>query len=255
MIYLPRNTIFFISVAMFAASCGSYKQNIMFSTPEGFEPDQVALAASHTLRDYLIGKNDLLNIDIFSNNGERLIDPNPELTTGAAQTRTEREKVDYLVNTGGEVKLPMVGSIKVEGYTLRQAEEAVQQEYSKFFKDPYVRITFTNKRAVLLGATGGQVIPLANQNMHLTEVLALGKGLDNGSKAHSIRVLRGEQVFVVDLSTIAGYRTGNILIQPGDIIYVEPVRRPASEALRDYGSLLSILVSLASLAVVIISVN
>ncbi len=251
---LVRNT-FWIGVATWMASCASYKQNIMFSAPEGFESDKIALAANHALQDYLIQKNDYLSIEVFSNNGERLIDPNPELTTGNTQANGEREKVSYLVATDGEVRLPMVGNIKMEGYTLRQAEIAVQDAYSKFFKDPYVAITFTNKRAVLLGAIGGQVIPLANQNMHLTEVLALGKGLDNGSKAHSIRVLRGEEVFLVDLSTIAGYRTGNILIQPGDIIYVEPVRRPASEALRDYGSLLSILVSLASLAVVIISVN
>ena len=254
MIYLARN-IFWITFAGWIASCASYKQNIMFNTPEGFEPSNIALAANHALQDYLIQKNDYLTIEVFSNNGERLIDPNPELTTTNPAGNTQKEKVSYLVATDGEVKLPMVGNIKMEGYTLRQAETVIQKEYAKFFKDPYVAITFTNKRAVLLGSMGGQVIPLANQNMHLTEVLALGKGLDNSSKAHSIRVLRGEEVFLVDLSTVEGYRTGNILIQPGDIIYVEPVRRPASEALRDYGSLLSILVSLASLAVVIISVN
>lgn len=254
MIYLLRN-IFWIGIATWMASCASYKQNIMFKTPEGFEPDQITLAANHTLQDYLIRKNDYLNVDIFSNHGERLIDPNPELTANNPQANVQREKVNYLVTTDGEVKLPMVGNIKLEGQTLRQAEVIVQKEYGKFFKDPYAVITFANKRAVLLGSMGGQVIPLTNQNMHLTEVLALGKGLDNSSKAHTIRILRGQEVFLVDLSTIDGYRTGNILIQPGDIIYVEPVRRPASEALRDYGSLLSILVSLASLAVVIISVN
>jgi polysaccharide export outer membrane protein len=103
--------------------------------------------------------------------------------------------------------------------------------------------------------SGGQVIPLTNQNMKLTEVLALGKGLDNNSKAHNIRLLRGDDVFVIDFSTIEGYRLGNMFIQPGDIIYIEPVRRPFSEALRENGSFISIIVSLASLVVIILNVN
>jgi polysaccharide export outer membrane protein len=82
------------------------------------------------------------------------------------------------------------------------------------------------------------------------EVLAMAKGLPNDAKAQNIRILRGEQVFIVDLSTIEGYKEGNMLIQPGDIVYVEPVRRPVSEALRDYAALFTIFISLATFILV-----
>ena len=238
-----------------SVSCGSYKQNLMFKTPEGFNGSEISPDAVKAVQDYAIQKNDLLSIEVFSNNGERLIDPNPELTDSNPNQKGENEKIKYLVTINGQVKLPLINEIKVESLTLHQAEIAIQQEYAKFFKDPYVMINFENKRAILLGATGGQVIPLVNQNTKLAEVLALGKGLDNNANAHNIRILRGDDVFIVDLSTIEGYRSGNIIIQPGDIIYVEPIRRPFSEGLRENGSLISIIVSLASLVVIILNVK
>jgi len=224
----------------------------MFKAPEGFTPVGLTPEINRPV-DYIIKQNDQLIIEVFSNSGERLIDPNPELSKVAQGA--EKEKVIYLVAINGNVKLPLVNEIKLEGLTLVQAESLVQEHYAKFFKDPYVVIGFSNKRAILLGATGGQVIPLTNQNMRLTEVLALGKGLDNNAKANNVRVLRGDDVFIIDLSTIEGYRAGNLFIQPGDIIYVEPIRRPFSEAIRENGSIISIVVSLASLVVIILNLK
>jgi polysaccharide export outer membrane protein len=226
----------------------------MFKPPENFQPKEITSESIKIIQDYIIQKNDLLTVEVFSNNGERLIDPNPELTNSKVQG-SEREKITYLVTANGNAKLPLINEVKVEGLTLRQAEVSVQIEYAKYFKDPYVVMHFVNKRAVLLGATGGQVIPLNNQNMRLTEVLALGKGLDNNAQAQNIRVLRNDDVYLINLSTIEGYKEGNILIQPDDIIYVEPIRRPFTEAVRENGSIISIVVSLASLVVIILNVR
>jgi polysaccharide export outer membrane protein len=64
--------------------------------------------------------------------------------------------------------------------------------------------------------------------------------------------LRGDQVFVADFSTFEGYTRHNMIVAPGDVIYVEPIRRPFSEGLRDYGPLISIITSLTTLIVVIV---
>ena len=108
---------------------------------------------------------------------------------------------------------------------------------------------------LLLGALGGQVIPLENENIRLVEVLALAKGLDNNAKAQNMRLIRGDKVYEIDFSTIEGFKNGNMLIQSGDIVYVEPVRRPFSEGLRDYAGIISMMVALATLITVISSVN
>lgn len=226
----------------------------MFKTAEGFKPDAITKEATHVERNYVIQRNDYLKLDVYSNKGERLIDPNPELSSSTgtpSQNEDNKVRPNYLVDLAGITKFPMIGEIKVEGLTLRQAEAIIQKEYEKYFKEPFAVLTYANKRVIVLGAPGGQVIPITNQNMNLTEVLALAKGVDNNAKAQNIRVLRNEQVFVIDLSTIEGYKSSNLLIQPGDIVYIEPIRRPVSEAFKDYAGIFSVTISLVSLVIVL----
>jgi polysaccharide biosynthesis/export protein len=237
--------------------CASYKQNIMLKTPEGFQSAPISKEILEAERNYVIQKNDMLKLEVYSNKGERIIDPNPDLSNpnGITNDRDSRPQVNYLVDLNGVVKFPMVGEMKMEGLTLRQAESILQVEYERFFKESFTVLTFQNKRVIVLGAVGGQVIPLNNQNVTLAEILALAKGVPNDSKVGNIRIVRGDKVFQVDLSTLEGFKSGNMIIEPGDIIYVEPIRRPFAEGLKDYTGLLSLFISMLSLIVVLRSLK
>ncbi|HET9053013.1 MAG TPA: polysaccharide biosynthesis/export family protein [Cyclobacteriaceae bacterium] len=222
----------------------------MFKVPQQAVIKQQAEEAQ---RNYAIQPNDYLKLAVYTNKGERIIDPDLELYKDIPpQTGNMKPDPSYLVDVNGVVKLPKVGELKLQGLTIRQAEEMLQQEFAKFYTQPFVTLQYTNKRVILLGSPGGAVLPLVNENVTLAEILALGKGIDNFGKAHNIRVLRGEAFFVVDFSTLEGYRKGNMIMQHGDIVYVEPVRRPVSEAVRDYGPLLSLAVSISTLIIVLI---
>lgn len=242
---------FLFCLALMLGGCASYKQNIMLRTPEDFKSAQVTREILQAERNYIIQKNDYLKLEVFTNKGERIIDPNPEVSRPNGATEVVRPQPLYLVDLNGIIKFPVVGEVKLEGLTLRQAESILQTEYNKYFEDCFTLLSFQNKRVIILGAVGGQVIPLNNQNVPLAEVLALSKGLANDAKAHNIRLVRGDQVFLIDFSTVAGFQAGNMIVAPGDIIYVEPVRRPLAEGLRDYGTLLSLFISTLSLILVI----
>lgn len=243
--------IFFIALTFFVLSCGSYRRNIMF------RPDETTLLrakeeSQKADRNYIIRKNDLLKVNVFTNQGERIIDPDFELLKGIGQQGAQlKPDPEYLVNSDGIVRLPLVGDIKVEGLTLRQAEEMLQKAYSSYYTNPYVMLTCTSNRVVVLGLPQSKVIPLPYENITLAEVIAMAGGLDRDSRADNIRIIRGDQFYIADLSTLNGYTKNNLLIQPGDIVYIEPIRRPASEALRDYIALVSILSSLSTLVIVL----
>ena len=224
----------------------------MFQTTPG---TKLSSLASDAEKNYLIQKNDLLELQVYTNKGEALVDPGVDPATrqaprelGEAGTRQT-----YLVDQNGVVKFPRIDAIKVEGLTIRQAEEILEKQYNLPFVESFVLLKFANKRAIILGSPGGQVIPLTNENTRLTEVLALAKGLDNDAKAQNIRVIRGDEVMVADFSTFEGYQKNNIVIQSGDIIYVEPIRRPFSEGFREYAPVISMITSTTALVVVIIS--
>jgi polysaccharide export outer membrane protein len=254
---MPNRLLLLISVV--AASCSSYKQNIMFKPGEGFKADTKALETAE--KNYVIQVNDYLKLDVYSNKGERIIDPNGELystTNGnGSQNQSTRIPPSYLVTVDGLVKFPMIEPVSIVGMTIREAEIRLQSEYNRYYKECYVILTFSNKRVIVLGAPGGQVIPLINENVSVVEVLAMAKGLGNGNdgKSSNIRLIRGNNAYVLDLSTIEGIKQGNMIVQPGDIIYVEPTRRPFAEGARDLAPVLSLVISLATLVVVFLANN
>jgi polysaccharide biosynthesis/export protein len=201
--------------------------------------------------NYVIQKNDLLQLSVFTNKGEKIIDPNQEINKETPSSQTATPAINYLVDINGVVKFPQINEIKLEGLTIRQAEQILEKEYNQPYVDAFVILKFINKRVVVLGAPGGQVIPLTNENTRLVEVLALAKGISNDAKAHNIRILRGTQIMTADLTTFEGYLNNNIIMQPGDIIYVEPIRRPFLEGFREFGPIISIITSLGTLIYVI----
>mgnify|MGYP005816520249 CR=1 FL=1 len=129
----------------------------------------------------------------------------------------------------------------------------LQTAYEKYYAKPYVILENTSKRVIVLGAPGGVVVPLVQENMSLAEVVALSQGITNNSRANNIRLVRNEDVYLVDFSTIEGFKKGNMIMEPGDIVYIEPIRRPATEAARDFLPVVSIFTSFATLLLVLLN--
>lgn len=253
----PFFRLLLIACTLVASSCTSYKQNIMFKPTDSFVAKKSS-EAQNAVKNYVVQINDYLKIDVYSNKGERLIDPNGELITqsvAGGQATTARVQPSYLVSVDGLVRFPMIEPIAIAGMTIAEAEQKLQAEYNKYYKECYVILTFSNKRVIVLGSPGGQVIPLINENVSVVEVLAMAKGIGNDGKANDIRLIRGNDVYLLDLSTLDGLKTGNMTVQPGDIIYIEPIRRPFAEGARDLAPVLSLTLSLATLIVVFLANN
>jgi polysaccharide export outer membrane protein len=227
----------------------------MFKTEEGNYPQDLEYSKLLAERNYKIQVNDQLNIRVYTNEGERIIDPDYVLQGEIKNANVQREEVTYFVGKDGMVKVAMIGSIELINLTTREAEVQLEKEFSKYYKDPYVVVEFKNKRVIVLGHPGGQVIRLENEDMTLIEVLALAGGLSEDSKAQNIRLIRGDlqdpEVQIIDLSTIEGMMKADLKIYSGDIIYIEPVVRGFSRGTRDILPLVSVLASTIAIIVAI----
>ncbi len=248
---MPR--IVFIVLVCLITSCSSYKRNVMFRPPENFLGKKTTEADVVT-KNYVIQVNDYLKLDVYSNKGERLIDPEGALDNEKPVTQNEvLIQPTYLVTADGTVKFPMVGPVALVGLTIREAEQKLQGEYDNYYKQCYVKLSFNNKRVIVLGSPGGQVVPLTNENVTLIEVIAMAKGVGPDGKADNIRVIRGQDVYLVNLTTLDGLTSANMIVQPGDIIYIEPTRRPFTEGARDLAPIFSLVLSLSTLIVVFLA--
>ena len=237
-------------------SCGIYQNRILFST-EGTE-ERLSVAVAEADRNYTIQEDDYLEVEVYTNRGELLIDPNFEImkeigVTG--QNQPMREEPRYLVREGGMVTLPVIGDVLLAGLTLNQADSLLARRYATLYEAPFVVTRYTNKRVFVLGTTVGQVVPLLNENTNLIEVLALAGGINNQARTDNIRLIRGDpnnpEVQVIDLSTIEGMRAASLQVQSGDIIYVQPVQRVVAEAVRDVSPILSIITSVFAVVVLV----
>jgi polysaccharide export outer membrane protein len=259
-----RKTFSLLLLLMMAcAGCRSYNQNIMFRTASQRLPDNLALAAAAAQKNYTIQRNDLLEIRLFSNKGEEIINDNinqnPLGTAGAAGTSSSGQAgsgIRYLVQDNGVVRVPLLGNVKLEGFTLAQADSLLEKTYNNFYAEPFVETKFVNKRVIVLGATGGHVIPLQNENMNLIEVIALAGGANNTAKVGNIRLIRGDlqqpEVYLIDLSTVEGMTRSTLQVKANDIIYIEPISRPLRESISDIAPVLGLFSSLVSVASIIV---
>tara|TARA_Y100001972_G_scaffold127265_1_gene183602 strand:+ start:2495 stop:3280 length:786 start_codon:yes stop_codon:yes gene_type:complete len=236
--------------------CKSYKQDILFRLNDQFTSEDLSEAVSQATSNYRLQPDDRLQLEVFTNEGERLIDPNFELMEQQSnQMLQQRTRYQYLIQADGTVKLPMVGKKNLTGLTIDEAEKILEQDYQEHYVEPFVKLSVINRRVIVLGANGGQVIPLENENTSIVEVLALYGGLNLGSKAHNIKLIRGDlanpTVFQIDLATLHGMRSSVVAVESEDIIYVEPWRRPWLESLRDVTPILGLTTSVLTLIVVI----
>lgn len=244
------HTLLLLTAAILS-SCGSYRQNILFQT----DATSIRQQKEEAEAEYIIQPNDLLTLQVYTNHGEKIIDPNRESFKEGNEFSAEASPGQYRVDLNGMIRFPLIDQLKLSGLTLKQAQGVLEEAYDRFYEDAYVVLEFTNKRVIVLGAPGGQVIPLNNQNMRLAEILALAKGVGENGRGNNIRILRNDQVMVADFSSFEGYKKGNFVMKPGDIVYVEPVRRPFTEALRDYSPIISIVTGLATLVFIISQSN
>jgi polysaccharide export outer membrane protein len=275
---------FLLFIALFFTGCGAYQQNLLFRGGEYFDNGAFQEVLAEAEKNYKIEKFDYLAIQVFTNSGEAIIDPNGEFrgiqnSDVNPQRRTNNNMqpvprwVDpmrqgnggmggmnqmggnirtFLVGQDGTVDLPKIGKVDLSEKTLAEATELLRGKYSKFYEKPFVQISYTSKRVVVMGALGAEVVPLLYENMNLLEAIARVGNPDQNARANQVRLIRGVgtenmRMQQIDLTTWEGLQKAELILQPNDVIYIEPRRRVGRELISDIGTVLQIVGSTMTL--------
>ena len=181
--------------------------------------------------EYVIQKEDLLSVQISSTTKSEYDFFNLQETSNPQLMNQNPYLYGYLVKPDGIVNLPMIGSVKVEGFTISEVENVIEQIASTYFKEPIVKINIINFKVSILGevnSPGEYNIVRSNQNiLHL-----LGKSQDLTEFANRKRVkvirkngVESTKVIYLDLTDSKLLNNKNIYLQPQDIVYVEPLKK------------------------------
>ena len=141
--------------------------------------------------------------------------------------RIERE---VIVRPDGMITLDLIGDVPAGGRTVVEIAADVQKRISRFKRGATVTVSILQPNSTDITVLGevrqNKSFPLVKET-RLIEAIGMVGGLSAFANKNDIRVIRtggGEtMVFTIDANAIwEGDQRTNILLNPGDIVYVPP---------------------------------
>ncbi|BDC98593.1 polysaccharide export outer membrane protein [Persicobacter psychrovividus] len=143
----------------------------------------------------------------------------------------------FLLNDAGEVNLPKIGLINLEGQTLAEAEDIIEEKLKGLFEAPQVRVQILNFRFTVLGEVDHQgVYTTYKDKTTLFEAVAMAGTPGEFSDRSELKIVREHggqtEVAYVNLLSEDFLKSPYYYIQPNDVIVVPPM---GARSFRKYG--------------------
>ncbi|HEY4324208.1 MAG TPA: polysaccharide biosynthesis/export family protein [Mucilaginibacter sp.] len=258
----------FLTIAVLLTSCINQKQIAYFQKAPN-QSDTIAVAKAYVPK---IQPGDILSIAIGSLNplassffnpySTMPIDNNTQSqnvgtpqTSGLSSSPTQPIAPGYLVDVAGNIELPLLGPIRVEGLTTVQAKELVKNKLKLYLKEPTVNVRLLNYRISVMGEVmHPSVYIIPNESVTLPEALSMAGDMTIFGKRENVLVIRdinGKKEFGrVDLTTRDVYNSPYYYLHSNDIVYVEPGKGRIAQTDKTYQILPIILSALSFIAII-----
>ncbi|MER8796277.1 polysaccharide biosynthesis/export family protein [Mesorhizobium sp. M0984] len=160
------------------------------------------------------------------NGSEQPLSPNDVLEVNVFQVDNLNRTVQ--VDAGGQISLPLIGTITAAGKTVRQLEQEVETSYgAKYLQSPDVTIFVKEsigQRITVDGEVNKAGLYPVSSNSSLIDAIALAGGFNNVGDAKKVFVYRNigpnKLVANYNVEAIRGGKSGNPRIYGGDTIVV-----------------------------------
>jgi polysaccharide export outer membrane protein len=220
----------FSLLALFCiTSCQSYKQVPYF---QDLQQDSIRTEAISNYSPLTIQPGDLLGIHVNSLNRDAsaMFNYNLERPNGNSNLdRAEENAVTgFLVDSEGNIEMPMIGTVSVKGSTILDASKLIEKKLTEYLSKPKVTIRLQNFRISVLGDVkipGSYAIN--NEKTSLIEGLAKASDLNTTGirKILLIREIDGKREYIpLDLTSKKIFNSPYYYLKNNDVIYVQPNR-------------------------------
>ncbi|MCV2360225.1 polysaccharide export protein EpsE [Paucibacter sp. TC2R-5] len=193
-------------------ACALFGAQALALAPAAFAQGPATATSPVASAEYRLGAGDVMRISVYQN---------PDLTL---ETRVSENNV---------VSFPLLGSIKVGGLSVTQAEQLITDGLKKgnFIKNPQVTIVVLqvkgNQASVLGQVNRPGRYPIETADMRLTDLVANAGGVVSGAGSETL-ILTGKRNgqpyrLEIDLPGIfaAGGGAQDVFIQHGDVVWVD----------------------------------
>ena len=182
---------------------------------------------------YKLQVDDLLNIDIISNE-EKLVAIFNKQNSGNQNYSIENGYLsDYSIDIYGNIRMPILGTINVLGYTTTEVRKKIEKKLKKFIKnseDIFVSVKLSGIRYTVIGEVSEPWLKVVFQNkVSIIDAIANSGDISIVGNRKKVEVIRnsisGTEKFLIDLTDINAFNSDVFYIKSNDIINVIPLKQ------------------------------
>lgn len=245
-------------ILIVSSSCVRYK-NITY-VQDRYKVDSVTMNLEVNVPEDIIlepGNNVYINLSGL----ERFHIESFSKTTGNYSNYTELFLYfqGYLIDDSGYVDLPIVGKVEVKGKSFKEARELIQARYKEFLKGVIVDVRLVSYDITLMGEVNrpGKYY-FYKPNINILEAIAQSGNLSAFGDVKNVLVIRNKgaisESVKLDLTDTNVFKNSYYWLEPGDVVYVKPLRAKVlqvnSSAINLLFSTVSMIMALSTFVIV-----
>ena len=256
-----QKIIALVLVAVAAAGCVTQKQLTYMRDADAAKAEAIN-AQFEAQSQTIIRNGDALTIFVSALDREAVTPYNLPTAIyaqpGSNQVQTTPMMQYYIVDTNGDVTMPVLGAVHVAGMTRTEAEEAIRQLLAKQVVNPMVQVNLINAKVSVLGEVmQPRQVAMIGDRMTILEALAAAGDLTPYGRRDNVLVTREVNGKVemarLDLRSSDIYTSPYFYLQQNDVVYVSPNKVRAVSS-TNAGLWVSVVGTLASTAAVVVTI-
>jgi polysaccharide export outer membrane protein len=228
---MKRILPFIAIITLLLTSCTSQKKLAYLNNlPEANGEESFAME----LPDYKIQLRDILYITAKAMTSDGKIQDflTSSGTMGGSQVQGEGGGYlyGYDVSTEGNILIPVIGLIKVGGFTVEEARNIIQGFVDKVYKNTTVECKLLSFKFTVIGEVRGPGT-FINYNNYLTVFEAIGRagGVGDYGNRNRVLVIRpekgGSKTYRLNLQDKSILASEAYFLLPNDVVIVEPMKQ------------------------------
>jgi len=149
----------------------------------------------------------------------------PEDSVEVSVFRYEELKMEATISSTGKIPYYLIGDVQAGGLTQFQLRDKIQHELAAFIKDPKVVvriIEYRSHKIFVLGQVANPGVYRMKNDYTLLEAISSAGGITADAYLNGAYLVRDGRIVLVNFSDLIrrGNTEENILLLPGDIIYI-----------------------------------
>ncbi len=209
-----------LSITLF--SCATKKQILYFQDAENLNLKEI-----ETSFEPIIEPNDILYITVSSIDEEVTKPFKRIIGSEAAPVTNNIQLQGYLVDSSGDIRFPVLGTLAVMGKTRGMVEKELKVKLSDYIKDVVVDVRIINFKVTVIGEVKMPgVYRIQDERVTLPEAIALAGDFTENGKRSTVTIIREEngvrKVSNIDYTSSQLFSSPYYFLKQNDIVYVEP---------------------------------